>query len=62
MEKNLASIFSTQCKILFMYMCRERVLDIWETCTPFFPPSTHTPGKAWGGGSWHELLLRLSSG
>lgn len=48
-KKNLASIFSTQCKILFIDMCRESVLDIWETYTPFSLPQHMHLGKLEGG-------------
>lgn len=53
-KKNSASLFPIQCKILFVYVCRKRVLDILETQAPFLPPLTHTPGKAWGE---HESCL-----
>lgn len=45
-KKIPASLFPIQCKILFVYLCRERVLDILETQALFPPPPPHTPGKA----------------
>lgn len=44
-KKILASIFSIQCKILFMHMCRERVLEILETHTPCSLPQRVHLGK-----------------
>ena len=50
-KKIPTSIFSIQCKILLMYVCRERVLNILETWAPFSPPPTHTHlGNPEGGG------------
>ena len=44
-KKILARLFPIQCKILFVYMCRKRVLHILETQAPFPPLPTHTAGK-----------------
>ena len=44
-KKILARLFPIQCKILFVYMCRKRVLHILETQAPFPLLPTHTAGK-----------------
>lgn len=65
MEKIPASLSFIQCKLLFVYLCRERVLDVLETQALFSPPPTHTPGEAW---EWNKraasfpFLAQVSDG